>query len=64
MADNPNPDALLLGDLKLPPLSRQTWNLAQSLAGFVADGCKAVSEDDYRQRLEICDKCEYRHDNR
>ena len=47
-----------------PPLHRQAWNLARSLADFVADGCKTVSEEDYRMRLEICDRCDQRRGNR
>jgi hypothetical protein len=47
-----------------PPLAQQMWNLARSLADFVADGCKTVDEEQYRQRLEICDACRYRRDNR
>jgi len=45
---------------QFPPLRRQAWNLARSLADFVADGCKTVSEEDYRRRLEICDGCDRR----
>ena len=33
---------------QMPNLSRQAWNLARSLADFVADGCKTVSKDMYR----------------
>lgn len=47
-----------------PSLRRQAWNLAKSLAAFVADGCKLVSKPDYQARLKICDTCEYRRHNR
>ena len=47
-----------------PSLARQAWNLAQSLADFVADGCHLVSAEQYRRRLEICDACRDRRDNR
>ena len=47
-----------------PPLARQAWNLATSLAAFVADGCHTVDEGEYRQRLEICDVCDSRRGNR
>ncbi len=50
--------------VQLPSLARQAWNLAQSLADFVADGCHLVTADQYRQRLEICDTCDHRRDNR
>lgn len=48
----------------MPSLARQAWNLAQSLADFVADGCKTVPAELYRLRLEICDTCEERQGNR
>ncbi|NLS96848.1 MAG: hypothetical protein GXX96_32330 [Planctomycetaceae bacterium] len=47
-----------------PSLVRQAWNLATSLADFVADGCKTVTAEQYRQRLEICDGCPHRRNNR
>lgn len=47
-----------------PSLSRQAWNLARALADFVADGCKTVTADEYRRRLEICDTCDQRRNNR
>ncbi|MBC8356991.1 MAG: hypothetical protein H8E66_33890 [Planctomycetes bacterium] len=46
-----------------PGLARQAWNLAASLASFVADGCKTVTEQEYQARLEICDPCDQRHRN-
>jgi hypothetical protein len=49
---------------KPPPLPRQAWNLARSLADFVADGCRTVTPDEYRRRLEICDACDHRRANR
>ncbi len=52
------------GPKKPPSLARQAWNLAQSLADFVADGCTTVSEEQYRERLEICDTCPERRNNR
>jgi len=47
-----------------PPLAEQAWNLARSLADFLADGCQTVTAGDYRRRLEICDPCDYRRGNR
>jgi len=47
-----------------PSLARQAWNLARSLADFVADGCKTLGESEYRRRLEICDTCPLRRGNR
>ena len=49
---------------KSPPLAKQAWNLVTSLADFVADGCTTVSEEQYRERLEICDACDERRNNR
>lgn len=49
---------------KAPPLQQQAWNLAMSLAAFVADGLKTVDEKQYQERLEICDVCEHRRGNR
>ena len=51
-------------DGKTPPLQQQAWNLATSLAAFVADGLKTVDEKQYRERMEICDGCEHRRGNR
>jgi len=47
-----------------PPVSQQAWNLARALADFVSDGCKLVTEEQYRARLQTCDTCEYRRANR
>ncbi len=47
-----------------PNLTRQAWNLARALADFVADGCRTVTAEQYRQRLEVCDVCEHRRRNR
>jgi hypothetical protein len=49
---------------RFPPLHRQAWNLARSLAEFLADGCKTLTEEQYRARLEICDNCDQRRENR
>ena len=49
---------------EFPSLPRQAWNLARALTDFVADGCHAVSHEEYRQRLEICDSCPQRRGNR
>jgi hypothetical protein len=48
----------------MPPLPRQAWNLARSLADFVADGMKTVTKEQYQRRLEICDACDRRRGNR
>lgn len=58
------PQGTAAANHKMPSLARQAWNLARSLADFVADGCKTVSADQYRERLEICDACDHRRNNR
>lgn len=58
-------DAARASETPRPPsLPRQAWNLARSLAQFVADGCRTIGEDDYRRRLEICDGCYARRGDR
>ena len=49
---------------EFPPLHRQAWNLARSLADFVADGLKTLSKEEYEARLKICDACDQRRGNR
>ncbi len=64
MSEEVAQEAAKAQDRAMPPLREQAWNLVRSLADFVADGCKTVSEDQYRQRLEICDGCDQRRGNR
>ena len=52
------------GDEQPPSLVTQAWNLAASLAAFVADGCRTVTKDEYERRLGICDRCEHRDGSR
>lgn len=40
-----------------PPTLTKVWNLAGSIAAFVADGCAFVSKEQYAERLAICDQC-------
>lgn len=44
----------------LPTIAKMAWNLAGSLAAFVADGLTTVDADEYQRRLAICDACEER----
>ena len=46
-----------------PGILAQAWNLASSLAAFIADGCETVSPEDYSARLAICDTCDRRQGN-
>jgi hypothetical protein len=41
-------------------LAQRAWNLAESLAAFIADGLQTVTKEQYQQRLEICDQCDRR----
>jgi len=47
-----------------PGLVRQVWNLAGSLASFVADGCNTLTKQEYETRLKICHTCDQRRGNR
>ena len=58
----PVPDADQL--LSPPPIIKQVWNLASSLAAFVADGMKTVDKAEYERRLSICDGCDQRRGTR
>ncbi len=64
MNENPTQPPREARPVRPPPLLRQAWNLAAALTDFVADGCQTVSEEQYRQRLEICDGCDQRRGNR
>jgi hypothetical protein len=46
-----------------PGLFERAWNLAKSLAGYVADGCQSASPEQYAERLKICDTCPQRSEN-
>jgi len=56
-SDNPTPDSL-------PSFLDQARNLAQSLGDFVRDGCRLVTQEQYLERLTICDGCEHRRGRR
>lgn len=40
------------------------WNLLKSLRDFAADGCRTLSLEDYKRRLDICTDCEQRERNK
>ena len=48
---------------KPPPMYVRAWNLTKALAAFVADGLRTVGNEDYAERLGICDNCPERRDN-
>ena len=64
MSETPNTNAKQTPKGRFPSVHRQVWNLARSLADFVADGCKTVTKEAYARRLEICDACDERRGNR
>ena len=39
----------------------KVWEFLNALAVFVADGCTTVTREQYKQRLLICQHCEYRN---
>ena len=47
-----------------PSFAEQAWNLAGSIAAFVAAGCQTVSREEHTHRLQICDGCDRRRKNR
>ena len=53
-----------VSELRPPSIPKRAWNLAVSLAAFVADGCKTVDKEEYERRLHICDECEFRSSTR
>jgi hypothetical protein len=45
-----------------PGLLQRAWNLAGSIAAFVADGFHTVTVEQFGLRLQICDACDERRD--
>jgi hypothetical protein len=50
--------------LTMPPLTTQAWNFAASIAAFVSDGLRLVSQEEYARRLAICEPCKHRRHSR
>jgi hypothetical protein len=46
-----------------PNVAQRAWNLATSIAVFVADGCRTVDSPEYAERLGICNQCVERHES-
>ena len=57
------PDAAGGGYGTAPGIAAQAWNLATSIAAFIADGCHTVDEAEHARRLAVCDVCDQRRDN-
>jgi len=54
-ASQPVPDAGASG----PGLLRMAYSALKSMVQFVGSGCKTVSAETHRQRLQTCEGCEY-----
>lgn len=50
--------------IQTPGFVQKFWNLTSSIVAFVADGCTTVSQDEYAKRLNICDGCDQRDDDK
>ena len=59
----PLPGDAAAGNGTPPSIATQAWNLATSIASFMADGCHTVDESEYARRLAVCDTCDRRRDN-
>ena len=46
-----------------PTMRSRPWNFLKSMADFVADGCRTLTQDEYRERLMVCTHCDQRTDN-
>lgn len=42
-----------------PSWSKMIKNLAQDILNHIFSGCKQTSLEEYKKRLEICNKCEF-----
>ena len=51
-------------DKPLPSMMTQAKNLASATAAHVRDGLNIVSDDQYLERLKICEGCEYMRKDR
>jgi hypothetical protein len=47
-----------------PGIVQKVWNVATALAAFVADSGRTVTAEHYQVRLEICDGCDRRRNNK
>lgn len=62
--DGGGADQSTTGTPRMPSLTRRVWNLAQAMTDFVADGLKTVEGHVYETRLQICNDCDQRCENR
>ena len=40
--------------------ARVVWDLTKSVGSYIASGLKNVSQEEYQERLAVCDVCEHR----
>lgn len=58
------------GEVAIPPLApkpsimAQAWSVATAIGAFIADGFQTVSAEEYARRMQICDGCDRRTENR
>ena len=48
----------------MPSLAQQAWNFTRAVADHLKSGAAHVSEEGYKKRMEECDGCDRRQDNR
>jgi hypothetical protein len=44
---------------QFPSLPSMAWNLTKAVAGFVADGCRLLTGEQYDARMAVCRSCEF-----
>lgn len=61
---NENMRQLLERRREMPGPVTLGWNLVRAIRDFVADGCMTVSTEEYQRRLQVCESCERRQEDR
>jgi len=51
-------------NLNAPNLMTQGWSFAKAVGAYVKSGMKNIGEEDYAERMRICDTCEWRSGGR
>lgn len=58
-------ETAVVTEKKRPPsLLQQGWNFASAVTDYVKSGMQNVSEEDFAERMKICDGCEWRSNGR
>tara|TARA_R110002020_G_scaffold189140_1_gene388039 strand:- start:683 stop:970 length:288 start_codon:yes stop_codon:yes gene_type:complete len=47
-----------------PSAMKMGWNFAKAVGAYVKDGMRNVSEEEFAERMSICDTCEWRSGGR